>query len=254
MIRKFLPGVASFIHWLVTLWSPEEEELHKQHFFLWMGLSLSLSCITLPIQGIINLLAMHLLCHTSNLLLLHFKNWMDLFNLFIIKSQRTFPLIFCNRFFFFCFVLCLMRSNNILIFLYSNEFMQILKSGRHAAVEEALESFEYAQSVLISRPASTLTQAALVVMLQYDHFTDPAGTILLLHSCAHLLCVCSCIESHLTLSVWSPLVRSAPRKPTNTHWGLVTGTQGTRMYQSSAIFMVMMGLSWKLIWDANSVI
>lgn len=160
---------ASFIHWLVTLWSPEEEELHKQHFFLWMGLSLSLSCITLPIQGIINLLAMHLLCHTSNLLLLHFNNWMDLFNLFIIKSQRTFPLIFCNRFFFFCFVLCLMRSNNILIFLYSNEFMQILKSGRHAAVEEALESFEYAQSVLISRPASTLTQAALVVTIRSFH-------------------------------------------------------------------------------------
>lgn len=146
---------ASFIHWLVTLWSPEEEELHKQHFFLWMGLSLSLSCITLPIQGIINLLVVHLLCHSSDPLLLHFNNWMDLFNLFIIKSQRTFPLIFYFVF-FFCFMLCLMRSNNILIFLYSNEFMQILKSGRHAAAEEeeALESFEYAQSVLISRPAA----------------------------------------------------------------------------------------------------
>lgn len=108
--------------------------------------------------------------------------------------------------------------------------MQILKSGRHAAAaeeeEEALESFEYAQSVLISRPASTLTQAACC------YITIISRTPLepfFYYTCAHLLCVCSCIESHLTLSVWSPLGRSALRKPTNTHWGLVTGTENTNI-------------------------
>lgn len=107
-----------------------------------------------------------------------------------MKSQLTFPLIFCYLFFFFCFMLCLMRSNNILIFLYSNEFMQILKSGRHAAQEEeeeeALESFEYAQSVLISRPASTLTQAGCCYITIISR-TPPEPFFY--YTCAHLLCL-----------------------------------------------------------------